>query len=75
MYAIGIDIGGMSIKAGLVRDGKIVRSDRKPTAPTPERAVDDIVFMIEKLLKESSLSLEVPQRTQLTTATAKNIQR
>ena len=37
MYSIGIDIGGMSIKAGLVdANGKIVSQNRVKTAKTAE---------------------------------------
>lgn len=58
MYAIGIDIGGTSVKAGLVKDGKIVDSNRKPTAPTPELVSDNIVVQINDLLKNNSLTLK-----------------
>lgn len=56
MYAIGIDIGGMSIKAGLVKDGKIISSNRKVTAPTAEQSLDNLVLQIKELLTENSLN-------------------
>ena len=56
MYAIGIDIGGMSIKAGLVKDGKIVSSNRKVTAPTAEQSLDNLILQIKSLLSENSLT-------------------
>ena len=58
MYAIGIDIGGMSIKAGLVKDGKIIDNNRRVTAPTAERAIDGIVEQINDLLAENSLTVK-----------------
>ncbi len=58
MFAIGIDIGGMSIKVGLVKDGKIIASNRKPTASTSEQALDNMVVQIEELLSENSLTVK-----------------
>lgn len=56
MYAIGVDIGGMSIKAGLVKDGKIVSSNRKITAPTAKQSLDNLVLQINELLSQNSLA-------------------
>ena len=56
MYAIGIDIGGMSIKAGLVKDGKIISSNKKATAPTAEQSLDNLILQIKSLLSENSLT-------------------
>ena len=56
MYAIGVDIGGMSIKAGLVKDGKIISAHRKATAPTAEQALDNLVLQIKELLSRNSLT-------------------
>ena len=56
MYAIGVDIGGMSIKAGLVKDGKIVSSNRQVTAPTAEQSLDNLILQIKSLLSENSLT-------------------
>ena len=58
MYAIGIDIGGMSIKAGLVKGGKIIDCNRKPTASTPEEAVKNLKSQIDELLKNNSLTVK-----------------
>lgn len=58
MYAIGIDIGGMSIKAGLVDGGKIIDFNRVPTAPTPEQAVKNIISQINELLVKNSLTIK-----------------
>ncbi|MBO4251406.1 MAG: ROK family protein [Clostridia bacterium] len=58
MYAIGIDIGGMSIKAGLVKDGKMVDCNRKTTAPTSDLAIEGIVEQINELLVKNSLSIK-----------------
>ena len=58
MYAIGIDIGGMSIKAGLVLDGKIVDFNRKTTVPTSDLAIKGIVEQINELLVKNSLSVK-----------------
>ncbi|MEG9429685.1 MAG: ROK family protein [Christensenellaceae bacterium] len=56
MYSIGIDIGGMSIKAGLVKDGKIVSSNRKVTAPTSGQSLENLIVQINALLSENSLT-------------------
>ena len=56
MYAIGVDIGGTSIKAGLVKDGKIIAANRKPTAATPEKSVENLIVQIEELLNTNRLS-------------------
>lgn len=58
MYAIGIDIGGTSIKVGLVDGGKIIDSNRKPTASTPEDAVKNIVLQIDELFKKNLLTVK-----------------
>ena len=58
MFAIGIDIGGMSIKAGLVKDGKIIDFNRKVTASTAEKAIDGIVEQINDLLSKNSMTVK-----------------
>lgn len=58
MYAIGIDIGGTTIKVGLVCDGNIIDSNRKPTALNPEEAVGNIVLQIDELLKKNDLAVK-----------------
>lgn len=59
MYAIGIDIGGMSIKAGLVDEfGKIVSQNRVKTAKTPKECISNMVNQINDLLMENGVSLK-----------------
>lgn len=58
MYAIGIDIGGTTIKVGLVDGGKIIDSNRKPTASTPEEAVANIVLQIDALFEKYNLTVK-----------------
>lgn len=55
MHSIGVDIGGMTIKAGLVsEDGSIIK---KLTAPTPlgsaEQLADSIALLIKSLADQS----------------------
>ena len=57
MYAIGVDIGGMSIKAGLVKDGRIIADNRRVTASTAEESVKNLIVQINDLLSENSLTL------------------
>lgn len=53
MYSIGVDIGGMSIKVGLVDDeGKIVAQTRIKTAPTADEVIKDIAKLTSDLLAE-----------------------
>lgn len=59
MYAIGVDIGGMSIKVGLVdENGKIIESTRKPTAKTAEICMKETADQIKDLLKHNNLTLK-----------------
>ncbi len=59
MYAIGIDIGGMSIKAGLVDgNGQIVCSNRSVTDKNQEQSLKNIISQIEDLLSEKSVSVK-----------------
>lgn len=56
MYSVGVDIGGMSVKVGLVSDeGKITCQERVKTASTPEMVVRDMVCVIDKLLENNGL--------------------
>lgn len=56
MYTIGIDIGGMSVKVGLVNaEGKIVSFNRAKTEKTFEQVVDRMVVQIKDLLDENNL--------------------
>ncbi len=58
MYTIGIDIGGMSIKFGLVdKNGEIFIQSRVKTAKSAIDGVNDIINEIKRLLKENNLSV------------------
>ena len=57
MY-IGVDVGGMSIKAGIVDDsGKILYKDSVPTGPLRPQSeiVSDIVRLIENVVNNSDI--------------------
>lgn len=57
-YSIGVDIGGMSIKVGIVDAyGKILNESRKVTAPTSKQCILDIVEQINNLLDSARLTL------------------
>ena len=59
MYTIGIDIGGMSVKVGLVNEeGKIVNENRVKTAKTPEEVILNIVGQINKIFDEQSITVQ-----------------
>lgn len=56
MYSIGVDIGGMSIKVGLVDDrGKIVAQTRVKTAQTADAVIEDIAKLISGLLEKHNI--------------------
>lgn len=56
-YAIGVDIGGMSIKTGLVdQNGAIVDTRRTVTARNSETDVKNIVSDIKRLLEKNRLT-------------------
>lgn len=61
MYTIGIDLGGTNIAAGLV-DGEyriLCRESVKTNVPRPLSAIlDDMVVLVERLLKRSGLKKE-----------------
>lgn len=58
MINVGIDIGGMSIKVGLVDfDGKIIRQCRVKTEKTPSKCIANMVNQINQLLSEERLSI------------------
>lgn len=58
MFSIGIDIGGMSIKAGLVDvDGFIVKKITAVTPKTVEQGVSVIVNLINELLEKTSTNI------------------
>ena len=58
MYTIGVDIGGMTIKVGLVDEqGNIVVKDRVKTNTDPYVAIKDTVELINKLLEKYKVSI------------------
>ncbi|MBE7083777.1 MAG: ROK family protein [Clostridiales bacterium] len=58
MYTIGVDIGGMSVKVGLVDDnGKIISQLRVKTEKTAEEVIVKMVDQINELLKNNSVKL------------------
>lgn len=60
MYAIGVDIGGMSIKVGLVdlEDGKIIIQNREKTCRTPEECVTKLKNQINTILNSQNLTVK-----------------
>ena len=58
MYKVGIDIGGMSIKGGIVDGkGKILVSDRVVTAKSAEQDLDNIASLIHGLLAKKNITI------------------
>lgn len=59
MYTVGIDIGGMSIKSGIVDDnGKIIVQSRIKTEGTPDQIISNMVKQIKDLLSEMKLKVK-----------------
>ena len=60
MYKIGIDVGGMSIKAGIVANGEIIKKSIKETNKSGgvDNMIDDITQLVNNLLDESELCIE-----------------
>lgn len=58
MYSIGIDIGGMSIKVGLVNEGVIIEQNRTKTAPTSNECIKNIIEQINTLLRNNNISMD-----------------
>lgn len=59
MFAIGIDIGGMSVKAGLVSErGEILSKNRRETADSAELLVKNAAEQINEILNEKKLSVK-----------------
>jgi len=60
MYKIGIDIGGMSIKAGLVDNGEIIDRLAKETDIQGglEKLVEDITYLVNQLVSKNNISIE-----------------
>ncbi len=59
MYTIGIDIGGMSIKIGLVDDlGKIIEQVRVKTVRDSNKGLNDMIDSIKYLLNNNEIKIE-----------------
>lgn len=59
MKAIGVDIGGMSVKVGLVdENGFIIQKNVRKTAETPELVLNNIVEQINELLISNNITIE-----------------
>lgn len=57
MYTVGVDIGGMSVKVGIVdENGVIVKQCREKTAETPEKVIYNIYLQIKSLLDQLGLT-------------------
>ena len=58
MFSIGIDIGGMSIKAGLVdANGTIIAKNIVKTAKTADICISNMVAQINQLLSDNNLTV------------------
>lgn len=59
MYKIGIDIGGMSIKAGIVANGEIIQREVKETNQSGglDNIIDDIIEVVNNLLAKCELDI------------------
>lgn len=56
MYSIGVDIGGMSVKVGLVDEkGNILSKSAEKTASTPQQVIENLIKQIETLLRSANL--------------------
>lgn len=49
MYDLGLDIGGTTMKLGVFRQGKLIRTERVPTPKDPDQVVDEIARMTAPL--------------------------
>lgn len=60
MYKIGIDIGGMSIKAGLVDNGEIIDRLAKETDIQGglDKLVEDITYLVNELISKNNIIIE-----------------
>ena len=57
-YIFGVDIGGMSVKIGLVDlDGNILNKETIKTDKTPAKLVEDVANIISEILNKSKLTL------------------
>ena len=59
MYSVGVDIGGMSIKVGIVdENGNIIIKDRVVTQRNSKLDIDNTANLILKLLKDKNLTVK-----------------
>lgn len=59
MYTIGIDIGGMSIKGGVVdENGVILATDRVETLRNAEKDLNNIVSLVNGLLSKMKITIK-----------------
>ncbi len=59
MKSIGVDIGGMSVKVGLVdENGKIVSKSVLKTASTPTKLIENLKIQINELLNNANLKIK-----------------
>jgi glucokinase len=59
MYTIGIDIGGMSVKVGLVdENGKIIEKNVEKTIPGYQNVINNMVSQVNRLLKSNNLTIK-----------------
>ncbi len=59
MYTIGIDIGGMSVKVGLVDEkGNIIEKNVEKTIPGYQNVVNNMVSQVNRLLKSNNLTIK-----------------
>ena len=59
MYNIGIDVGGMSIKAGVVHNGEIIHRAVIETDPNGgvDKLVEDITSLVNTLITENNIGM------------------
>lgn len=60
MYNIGIDVGGMSIKAGIVNNGEITHKLSKETSANggSEQLASDIIDLVNEILEVSEINIK-----------------
>ena len=60
MYTVGIDVGGMSIKAGIVKGGEIISKLIKETNRNGgvEDLVEDIEILVKDILVQNNINIE-----------------
>ena len=60
MYNIGVDVGGTSVKAGLVKNGEIVFKNSKETDKIGglEALANNIISLVKEIINECKISIE-----------------